>query len=353
MYDITEFFVFAEGDTSQIWAYNGEKKLAAGILRAVDSDNAVVGLTNNHGEVFYDFELFYLLDDAGYSIRYFNLYTEGVPQECDLVITYNPNSDLTVQDGASDSSETDALNAFLSQPGKAYLVFLENGTPALPNLEAFLNEWGVETMYSKQGEHSHRYMVQDSTQSLTSDGYTIYGEVAEEGRAAELISGLSRGTVFKNATALRAANGFASNGDGSYTKENRTMYSLFTAGDKAVSWANGKPVDDSPATLFALTEQSNGEGNSSYVGVCASADVLSEEFLQSAVHGNSDTMMRVFESLGKKNTPRGLTIKPFGSTEISSVTTVQMWSWTVALALIPAVTVTVVAWVILAKRRRG
>ena len=73
VYDLTEFFVFEDGDTSKLWAYNGEKKLAAGILHAVDQDGAVVGVTNNHGEVFYDYEILYLLDDAGYTIRYFNL----------------------------------------------------------------------------------------------------------------------------------------------------------------------------------------------------------------------------------------------------------------------------------------
>ena len=353
VYDLMEFYVFEGGDTSKLWAYNGEKKLASGILHAVDSDGAVAALTNNHGEVFYDYELLYLLDDAGYSIRYFNLYTDPIPENCDLIISYNPNSDLTAADGASETSEVDKLDAFLAEPGNAYLVFLENGTPSLPNFESFLKGWGVETMYSTQGAHSHRYMVQNSTESLTSDGYTIYGKAAGAGRAAELTAGLSRGTVFKNATSLRAANGFASNGDGSYTNGSRTMYSLFTAGENAVSWANGKPVDNAQSILFALTEQTNGGERASYVGVCASVDAVSEPFLQSAVHGNSDTMMQIFETFGKSNTPKGLTIKPFESTEISTVTTAQMWRWTLVLALLPAVTVTAVAVVVLVKRRHA
>ena len=352
VYDLTEFFVFEGGDTSKLWAYNGEKKLAAGILHAVDPDGAVVGLTNNHGEVFYDYEILFLLDDAGYSIRYFNLYTEEIPENCNLVISYNPNSDLTVQDDKSDVSETEKLEAYLAKPGNAYLVFVETGTPSLPNLEAFLADWGVETLYSKQANFSHRLMVQDATQSLTSDGYTIYGQAAKEGPSAAWVTGLERGVVFQNATALRAANGFLSNGDGTYTKGNRTVYSLFTAGESAVCWANGKPVAGETPTLFALTEQTNGEEKSSFVGVCASADMLSEQFLQSAVHGNTDMMMRLFEAFGKENLPQGLTIKPFNSTDISSVTTAQMWTWTVAMALTPAVVITAVAWIVLAKRRR-
>ena len=69
VYDLTEFYAFENGDTSQLWAYNGEKKLAAGILHAVEPDQPAVCLTNNHGEAFYDYELLYLLDDAGYRIH--------------------------------------------------------------------------------------------------------------------------------------------------------------------------------------------------------------------------------------------------------------------------------------------
>ncbi|MBE6634280.1 MAG: hypothetical protein E7620_08085 [Ruminococcaceae bacterium] len=352
VYDLTEFFVFADGDTSKLWAYNGEKKLASGVLHALDTDGAVVGMTNNHGEVFYDYELFYLLDDAGYSIRYFNLYTDPIPEGCDLIVSFNPNTDL-VNDDLSATSEVAKLNEFLSKSGNGFLVFIENGTPALPQYRAFLEDWGVHCDYYESGERSFRYMVQDPSRSLTSDGYTIYGDPATAGRAAEYVNGLTRAPIFKNATSLSAQNGFVSNGDGSYTKGNRTFYSLFTASETAVSWANGKPVSDAEATLFAITEQTNGDGNRSYVGVCASTDFATEEFLQSAVHGNTDTMMQLFERLGKTNTPKGLTIKPFQSTDISTVTTAQMWKWTVALALIPVVSVSVAAILILVRRRNA
>lgn len=349
VYDLTEFFVFRNGDTSQLWAYNGEKKLAAGILHAVDSDGAVVGMTKNHGEIFYDYELLYLLDDAGYSLRYFDLYTEAIPENCNLIISYNPNSDLTVNDGVSEKSEINILNEFLSVSGNSFLLFLENGTPGLPNFDRFLNEWGVDCRYETSGTRSFRYMVQDSTQSLTSDGYTIYGEPM----GAQTSAGLKRNPVFKNATSLRAFTGFVEGEDGVYTKGNRTMRGLYRAGENATSWANGKIVDVSEAILFSVTEQTNADGKCSRVGVCASVDFATEEFLQSAVHGNSDALLSVFEMFGKTNTPTGLTIKPFSSTTISTVTTSQMWSWTVVLALVPAVTVTAAAVLILVRRRNA
>ena len=353
VYDLMEFYAFAEGDSSKLWAYKGERKLASGILRALDPDGAVVGVTNNHGELLSDYELLYLLDEAGYSIRHFDLYSEQIPENCDLIVSYNPNSDLTVTDGSSDTSEVDLLNAFLAEPGHSYLVFLGNASPTLPNLEKFLESWGVEMLYSKQNGRSYRYTVQDARESLTSDGCTVYGQMATTGAGSQMLSGLDGGTVFKNATALRAANGYVSNGDGSYTKDNRTMYGLFTSGENALSWANGKPVDDSTAILFALTEQRTADAPASYVGVCASVEMLSEEFLQSAVYGNTDSMLQIFETIGERHTPKGLKIKPIESSKISIVTTAQMWKWTLILAITPAVVAAVAATVILVKRKRA
>ena len=352
-YSLEEFFVFKDGDLSQVWAYDGEKKIAAGIMRAIEDEQHVVCLTNNHGETFYDFELLYLLDDAGYTIMYIDLHKDPIPENCNLIISFNPNSDL-IADGVSQKSEVEVLDRFLSVPGNHFLVMVENGTPVLPTYEAFLEEWGVDFGYytDRETESVYRYMVQDNSQSLTSDGYTIYGEAVHMGTSADLLEGLQRPVIFKNATAIQAAQGFVNNGDGSYTKGDRTLYSLYESSKNASCWANGKAVGGGNTMLMTLTEQTY-ENGSSYVGVIASADFCEETFLQSAVYGNNDTLMRTFHHMGKEFTTEGLTIKPFASTEISIITTAQMLKWTLALSLTPAILITVLAIVILVKRRRA
>lgn len=352
VYSLEEFYVFEDGNTENLWAYNGEKKLAAGIMHAVDPEEHVVCLTNNHGEIFYDYELLYLLDDAGYTVSYIDLYRQEIPENCDLIISYNPNTDL-VEDELSDVSEVEILDAFLSKEGNSFWVFLENGTPELPNFEKYLEGWGVDFEYHTSGERSYRYMVQDPSQSLTSDGYTIYGEAVNEGHSAELMKELGGKVVFKNATAMTSAQGFVNNGDGSFTKDSRTMYSLYEGSANAVSWANGSPVDTANnAILMSLTEQRNASG-SSYVGVIASVDFSAEDFLQSAVYGNTDVLLRSFRNVGKTYTPEGLTIKPFASQDISTITTRQMLFWTIGLSVAPALIVSAVAVVILVRRRRA
>ncbi len=353
VYDLTEFFVFEDGDTSKVWAYDGEKKLSAGIIRAIRNTEEFVCLTTNHGETFSDYELLYLLDDAGYTISYIDLHKDPIPDNCSLIISFGPTSDI-VADSVSATSEIEILEDYLSEDGNSLYVLMENGSPSLPNLERFLEDWGVDFCYATDPETkaSYRYMVQDTSGSLTSDGYTIYGQPVETGRSGQLLEALSRPVIFKNATAITAAQGFVNNGDGSYTKGDRTLYSLYQSGENSACWTNGKMVYSGNVTLMSLSEQKNASG-SSYVGVVTSTRFLEEEFLQSAVYGNTDAMMRSFEIVGKELTTEGLTIKPFASTDISTITTAQMLRWTIGLSITPAILITVLAVVILVRRRRA
>ena len=352
VYQNTEFFVFEGGDTSKVWAYSGERKLAAGILRAVAPAAPVACLLNNHGEAYYDYEILYLLDDAGYRIDYVDLTHSPIPAECNLLICFNPNKDLVVANELSTLSEPDLLDAFLAVPGHSFLVFLEDGTPKLPNLETYLEGWGVSSLYHTSGGVPYRYMVQDSSGSLTSDGYTIYGRKNTEGHAGELLKGIGQEPVFKNATALAPAPNFLPNGDGSYTRGDRTMYTLYTSGKNAVSWANGSAVDGNSVILMALTEQTLPGGRSS-VGVVSSVRFATEAFLQSAVYGNSDTMLRLLGDFGGTQTPEGISIKPFHSTTMSIVTTAQKLRWTLLLSILPAAVITAVAVPILVRRKHS
>lgn len=353
VYALKEFYVFEDGDTSDLWAYNGEKKLAAGIMRAAKPNAPVACLLTNHGEVFYDYELLYLLDDAGYAVAYIDLYSDEIPSGCNLIISYNPNTDL-IDDDVSERSETAVLDSFLAEDGNTFLVLLENGTPSLPNFEKYLENWGVAFDYytDKTNDISYRYTVQDATQSLTSDGCTIYGEAVKAEGTAAFFSGTDRKVIFKNATSMRASQGFVNNGDGSYTNGNRTLYSLYESGSGAVCWANGNPVGGSGSMLMSVTEQKT-ENATSYVGVIASVDFSAEDFLQSAVYGNSDLMLCFLQRFCGQLTPQGMTVKPLVKQGINLLTTAQMLRWTLVLSLTPAIVISVVAVAVLTKRRRA
>ena len=355
VYQWTDFYVFADDTSAEPWAYSGERKLASALMHAIDDDPRIACLLTNHGEVAYDYELLTILDDAGYTVVYIDLYKDPIPATCDLIISYNPNTDL-VADELSSISEKETLDTFLAEEGHSFLLFLENGTPHMPNFESYVKEWGIETEYAKNATTgvSHRYMVQDTSGSLTSDGYTIYGH-AVEGESNRFINAENEYVVFGNATALSVTGeGYTAQADGTYVSMSgtRTLYPLYRSSEKTLHWANGQVVDGGSCILMSLTEQQNATG-SSYVGVISSVNFGTREYLQSAVYDNSDVLLSLFEEIGGRKAPTGLTIKPFVSYDISIITTAQMLRWTIALALIPTVTVLAVAMVVLIRRRRA
>ena len=355
VYRWTDFYVFADETSTEPWAYSGERRLSSALMHAIDDDPRIACLLTNHGEVSYDYELLNVLDDAGYTVVYIDLYKDPIPATCDLIISYNPNTDL-VADDVSNVSEKEILDTFLSEDGHSFLLFLENGTPSMPNFESYIKEWGIETEYAKNATTgvAHRYTVQNSAESLTSDGYTIYGHAAN-GENNRFVSQENEYVIFGNSTALSVTGeGYVAQQNGTYVNMSgtRTLYPLYRSGEDTLHWANGQVIDGGPCILMSLTEQKNANG-SSYVGVVSSVNFATREYLQSAVYDNSDVLFELFEEIGERKAPTGLTIKPFVSYDISIITTAQMLRWTVALALIPTVGITAVALLVLIRRRRA
>jgi len=355
VYKWTDFYVFADEESTQPWAYSGERKLSSALMHAIDDDPRIACLLTNHGEVSYDYELVTILDDAGYTVVYIDLYRDPIPDTCDVIISYNPNTDL-VSDDLSEISEKEILDGFLAEDGHSFFVFLEKGTPNMPNFESYIKEWGIETKYHKNNTTgvSYRYTVQDTSGSLTSDGYTIYGYAAPS-ENNRFVDSANEYVVFGNPTALAVTGeGYIAQQDGTYanTSGSRTIYPLYRSSENTLYWANGQVVDGGPCILMSLTEQKNDNG-SSYVGVVSSVDFGTRSYLQSAVYDNGDVLLTLFEEIGDRKAPVGLTIKPFASYDISTITTAQMLRWTIALAAIPATVVLATAIVVLIKRRRA
>lgn len=346
---ISEFFQWESGSSSPT-AYAGEKKLAAAILRVLAPDAPVACLTNNHGEAYYDTEILSLLDAAGYRLRGIDLSQSEIPADCSLIVCFNPNNDLAVENGISAISEKKILDEFLSVPGHSLLVFLESGTPALPNLDAYLSEWGISPCYAKDGETDYRYRIRDDLGSLTSDGYTVSGKANENGLAGEVTKGISHAPVFSGASGFRAASGFVPAADGTYQNGNRRVTALYESGSGAVAWANGKAVDASPVGLAAYAEQSL-SGGVSRVSVIFSVNFAAAEWLQPVAYGNSELLFRLFETMSEIENVGRIPAASFPSSVMHGLSRGARIGWTLALVLTPAAVITAVAVPVLLRRK--
>ena len=315
--NLSEFFEFYAADSTTPIGYNGDERFASAILTLLSPDKRICYLTVNHGETYYDRQVLLTLVDAGYSLNYLNLLQEPIPADCDLLLLYNPTADLTVADGVSQLDERVKLDAYM-QSGGDMMVFLSDSVQHLPNLEAFLGDWNVTLQRHETEEGtSYPYMVKDPSASLTSDGSTILGAYAKEGKGAEWLSAMrddshSPIVVFKNASSLKI----------STDNPSVTACPLFTANEGSEAWSAGSLV--SRGETYNLMTLSVNEAAGANLVVCTSSAFASENYFMSVVFGNREVLQRILTGMGKQDVLTDIDFKPFADTTIHSITTTAM-----------------------------
>lgn len=358
---LRDFYIFSASDSTTPLAYNGEKRLAAGMLRVVQKDTPMCYLTVNHGELVDDYELMYAIADAGYNFTYLDIFNHDIPDDCELLITFNPRQDLAAEGEMSSVSEADKIREYMSGGGK-YMVFASADTfvsGGQKNFEQLLSEWGVEFMHSTGEDGTENcYNIKDPAHSTTTDGYTVFSEKASVGFGAQMLADMDKPCVFGNATSIGVSENYSADGNGNYRALvdglTREMAPILLSYDTAEAWAGGRVVaeaTDTPFSLMTMTRQTCENGETAYLVACASTEFASESAMQSVVFGNPSVFSSILKFMGKENVATSLTFKPFGETRIESITTSQSTAITVVLAVIPAIAVTAIGTVLLLKRK--
>ena len=165
-YNVEDFFMISSGATSP-FAYCGDKRFSSAILAVTQVEKPVVGILMGHGETYKDAALGYLFEEAGYKIEIItDLVTEGVPEDCRMLVSYQPTTDFrSTDDGISDISEIAIIDEFLAVDNHSLMVFMSPDCPTLPNLEKYLAQWGIAFDRTESGES---YVIAESaTNSLT------------------------------------------------------------------------------------------------------------------------------------------------------------------------------------------
>ena len=353
-----EFFVFASGNTTDPIGYDGERAFATTLASMIGSERPRAVFTTNHEELFFDDSLMFALRDAGYNIEFLDLYYQDIPEDCALLVCYNPNNDFIVSDGVSATDEIDKLAAYLDKGGNM-MVFLSASSPELPAFEGLLAEWGVTIgrTYDKTTGTPYNAMVKDDSASLTADGFTILADFVPGGDYSAtynefmLENNHTPRVVFGDATILKPSEGYAplSSQSAVYQNGNRERVDLFVGSDHARAWSSGAALEGYEGDLPLLTLTTD-KTTGSRVMVCSSIEFAQEKYLHSAVFGNTDVLLLTMKDMGLDEVLVGLRYKPFVTNVISSITTKQMLQWTLGLSITPAVLILAVATVVVVRR---
>ncbi len=393
VYNQRAFFTYDEDSSNDPWAYSGEKTFIKGIIAVTKAESPIVCLTTNHGEPFADpaeaekYSGFVkILENAGYVVQYLDLYRETIPKNCRLIITVDPTTDfITNFQDPTAVSEIQKLDRHLDQ-AYSFLFIADADTPVLPNLEEFLEEWGISVnRYKDESNKLLSGVVSDPDRALDGSGMTFAGTYETEGMGGGVTTDLRKNggsptVVFSNAISFsfsptyelayhladeEAGTGAFTAGYYSRNKVQRSIYDVMRAGETAMVWESGtqKPLDTlGNQKLITLTCENRyiGEGQGytnindvSYVCAIGSTDFVSNQVLSSNAYGNADLLLSVLRTIGREIEPVGLNFKPFYAPEVSSTADIQfnpaLAVW--ILVLLPAVGCTVSCTVVLIKRR--
>ena len=351
---LKDFFQFSIRDSETPVAYNGEKRLAVAMKAVLSANAPVCYFTMNHGESMSDYSLMFAATDAGYMVNYLDSLSFDIPADCDLLISYNPVQDFAARDSVTGISEIEKLDAYLSRGGKM-MVFVSADTFAagsFGNLEGFLADWGVTFDHAKGASGVEEcYSIRDTAHSLSTDGYTILGKVADTGRAGEMMRQVTGTVRLANATGISPADGWSVAGN-QWSSGERTAYALLRSYPGAEAWAGGRAVarTDEGFNLITLT-QAGESGSAGSLLVCSSVEYAKEAAMQSGVYDNETLLLAAVEAMGKTDTPMHLASQPFSDRSIHILTTAAARRITVALAAVPAGLSLAVGLVVLVRRK--
>lgn len=385
--EIRSFFTFSESTDEEPWAYNGEKAFTSSILAVTRAESPIACITVNHGEAFTDYDFASTLVDAGYIVQELDLAHQEIPEKCRLIVVFNPISDFSVIDGVSEIDEIDKLDEFLDGTN-SMMVFMDPETDRLENFEEYLEEWGISfDRYTDAGGQEISHLIKDSSQSLTTDGYTFKAEYVTTGVGGTLTKDMrsrpvAQSVIFSNAMSISYSDVYAPthytpeegstdendveydyasySQDGTY----RSIYDVFTTSANAEAYAGSStPVERATEAnrlklmTVSVEDRTTQEDNystiseASYVVACGSTEFASSTMLQSNSYGNTDFLLTALRAIGREPVPVGLEFKPFADDTIDTVTTSEATQYTVVLAVVPAVIAAVTGIVIIVRRK--
>lgn len=396
--------------------YYGEQVFLQGIFAVTQTESPICALTVGHGEPFETEEgsaqystFISIIEASGYDVQILDLSRDEIPENCRLIITLDPQTDfLSSFMGESDVSEIKRLDEYLSKDN-AYMVFADADTPYLPNLETYLEEWGITFSRYKGTDPAGdawegRFQILDSANSISADGSLFYGAYETEAIGGGITedmreSGGSPKVVFGNATGIAYSPLYQQkyeladedNGTAAYTYafynssgHAREMFDIFRASDTSLAYAKDKnglltDAEGNPVAadtygsyrLMTVTMETrnvnNGNGmishinNATYVCASASTAFASNEALATNAYGNTDALLSLLRTIGLDLQPVGIEIKPMSFIEIGSNGAAEEFfeyyngalitAWTTALMVIPAVLLLAVGSAVMLRRR--
>ena len=370
VYALSALYQYDSTGTAAV-GYNGEQRLISAVLAVTQVEQPVACYTTGHGEtdsLERNNAILTLLYESGFEVKAIDLTREELPDECNLLLIFDPTSDFRDDDTISGVSEIDKIKAFLAADN-SLMFFFDYDTPELPNLESFMEQWGIVIARGETAGNDAGWLIQDRKSSFDAAGFTNVGVyVEEEGHmGASISAGLRRSNkpksvVFPMAGAILRPDQYKASTDGKYQYHyysndvTRDSYDVFLSTDHASALAGTDRVDAATApfsymTLTVETRQ-DGEGNvsRSQVLACSTTQFATTAAMDTG-YGNHSLMAYAASVLGRTEVAVSLDCKYFADLEINDITKAQANQYTVVLTVLPASLIFIAGVYVMVRRK--
>lgn len=238
------------------------------ILTSVNSTTNTSALSS-----FYD-----LLEDNNYEVKEFNILTDDIPEDASIVMIPTPTTDYTAE-------ELEKLDAFLATEGEATHSLFVTFYPTqgeLPNLTAFLEEWGI--LVGEPGT----LVYETDTSKQYGGAAAIFGEyVAND--AIQMDSGTYNNLLLPNSMPMSL-----SDDTHSYTER------FVLAQGSATSYASDKEESNpetSTTPIIVMSQKQWSIGTDFYnanVIACGNSEMFTSQLINTSTFSNGSYLIDLF-----------------------------------------------------------
>ncbi|MBQ6575861.1 MAG: Gldg family protein [Lachnospiraceae bacterium] len=332
----TEFRLFAlqafyktSSETGKVFAYDGEMKITSAILQLTASDMPIAYFTNTHGESVESASatthsaLWTTFENAGFDVRLLDLSTEEISPDARIIVINNPLYDFSGRaDSAVENSEIEKLDNFLSDYG-SLVVFRDPVLVKLPNLDEYLEEWGVQFKNGTIRDKDHSISL--TLGGMPYSGYGIVAMYPESGLGSSVLSAIrDLDAPPKTIVPLAAPIVMLDIMDSS-----KDISPILTTYPGANLESDGKTVEEGKQyNLMTLSRYTRVKDNTefySYLLACGSPYYTS--MLESTSYANQDILYSAIRAMGKEKVPADIDFKLISS-EALDITEAEQTQWT-------------------------
>ncbi|MBO5461495.1 MAG: Gldg family protein [Ruminococcus sp.] len=170
VYDEYSYYYYGTYTESE---FDGEGQLTSAVNYVTSENTQTIYMTTGHGEVTFTSTIQEMLDKNSYTMAETNtLMNNEIPDDCDLLVMYAPETDLT-------EDEVEGIQEYMAAGGDFMLLIGDTNVYGFENLSGLMAEYGMEPVDG---------YIADTQRCYQGNAYYIFPELSVSGDMAENIS---------------------------------------------------------------------------------------------------------------------------------------------------------------------